>query len=178
MPKELSKSNAKNYNHIKFIIPCYYNTLYRENLSIVCGRAILYLNTLRDCCTPVVCPTATPELSFPGAPYRFRAETIATINCHIISVPMFTFTQLVETMDNGSEVVRDSVADPVGDCITYRLSHTFSSIMLSRHNGKFLCRATNANGNTSISTIIEVFGELAILLDRSILFLKVIPQYQ
>ena len=104
--------------------------------------------------------TVTPELSFFGAPYRFKAGSSPTINCDIVSVPLYTSAELVEIRDDGREVVKNSAAVPAVDRMTYRLSQSLNNIMLSRHNRQFVCRATNANGNSSINTTIEVFGEL------------------
>ena len=87
---------------------------------------------------------------------------------------MLTSAQLVEIMDDGIEVLKDDTADPVGNNSTYRLSQSINNIMLSRHNRRFVCRATNANGNTSISTTIQVFGELALLFDRSTMFIMIV----
>ena len=112
--------------------------------------------------------TATPELSFPGTPYRFRAGTTANITCHIISVPVYTSAELVEILDDVSEVVRDNVADPVGDGMTYSLSQSLGNVVLTDHSRRFECRVTNANGSTTINTTIEVFGELAINLIRQV----------
>ena len=106
--------------------------------------------------------TVTPELSFPGAPYRFRAGTTANITCHIISVPVYTSAELVEIMDDGREVVRNNVPEPFRDRITYRLLEGLGKVKLTDHNRTFECRATNVNGNTTINTTIEVFGEFVV----------------
>ena len=72
---------------------------------------------------------------------------------------MYTSAELVEIMDDGNNVVRDNVADPYRDRMTYRLSQSLGKVMLTDHNRTFKCRAANANGNTTINTTIEVFGE-------------------
>ena len=75
---------------------------------------------------------------------------------------MYTSAELVEIMSDGSELVRANVPEPYRDRMIYRLSQGLNNLMLADHNRTFECRATNANGNTTINTTIEVFGEFVV----------------
>ncbi len=71
---------------------------------------------------------------------------------------MTTFAGLFEVVD-GVEVLRANATQP-DNMPSVKVKYTIMSIQLDRHNRVFVCRATNLNGNESVQTTIQVFGEL------------------
>ncbi len=71
---------------------------------------------------------------------------------------MTTFAGLFEVVD-GVEALRTNVTQ-LRSKFYVKVKVTITNIQLDRHNRVFVCRATNLNGNESVQTTIQVFGEL------------------
>ncbi len=85
---------------------------------------------------------------------------------------MTTFAGLFEVVD-GVEILRANVTQP-DNMPSVKVKYTIMNIQLDRHNRVFVCRATNVNGNVSLPTTIQVFGELKLSFQNVFYFMHVV----